>query len=222
MNWKLSESMPTESTEPADDMSEGEEGGASFGAGTSMGSRRFLAEHCLRNTRHNKGESRYAIKLLSPEVKEDVGHYHMQGVMDLALEVRFLSDMMHPNIVKLRAVSTGDVLSDDFFLVMDRLYDTLETRIYKVWKPKQDRQKLSLTSLLGKLLCFGGKSKEEGEAELIQDTCLLEERLIYAYDLSSAVSYLHRRKIIYRDLVRTYNRDPKSWTADQTVVCLPL
>jgi serine/threonine protein kinase len=146
--------------------------------------RSFIAQHALRDN----GDARYAVKMLSPEIVADPGLF-IQGMMDMALETRFMSDILHPNIVKVRAMARCGPFgsSGDYFLVMDRLYDTLETRMYKTWEKKSKLQK----SFLGKTILDRKGAKKDA---------LWEERLVYAYDLSSALNYLHRRNILYRDI----------------------
>lgn len=144
--------------------------------------RMFIAQHCLRNN----SDARYALKILSPEVVRDQGMF-IQGMMDMALETRFMSDIEHPNIVKIRAMAQCDPFHAEYFLLMDRLYDTLERRIQKVWLPKHKKQQ----GFLGKT--FLDRKGEKKDA-------LFEERIVYAYDLSAAINYLHQRKILYRDL----------------------
>ena len=144
--------------------------------------RMFIAQHCLRNN----SDARYALKILSPEVVRDQGMF-IQGMMDMAMETRFMSDIEHPNIVKIRAMAQCDPFNADYFLLMDRLYDTLERRIQKVWLPKHKKQQ----GFLGKT--FLDRKGEKKDA-------LFEERIVYAYDLSAAINYLHQREIIYRDI----------------------
>lgn len=144
-----------------------------------MESRKFISDHCLRKN----GDARYAVKFLSPSTIADLGLF-IQGIMDMAVETRILSDLEHPNIVKMRALAKTSPFNSDYFIVMDRLYDTLEGRIDK-WEKRMKR-----TMGVGKLLDRkGDKSKE-----------LLQERLMAIYDLSSALGYLHSRNIVYRDL----------------------
>jgi serine/threonine protein kinase len=145
-------------------------------------SRKFIAEHCLRNN----NDARYAVKMLSPEIVANQGLL-LQGMMDMALETRFMSDIIHPNIVKIRAMAEADPFSKSYFLVMDRLYDTLEKRIHNTWKKKFLRQ----NSWMGKAIL--DRKGEKADA-------LLEERLVYAFDLAAAINYLHKRQILYRDL----------------------
>ena len=145
-----------------------------------MESKRFIAEHCLRDG----GDARYAVKYLSPEVITDTALY-IQGMQDMAIESRFLSDLEHPNIVKMRSLSHVDPYDPGFFIVMDRLYDTLEKRLEK-WKSRNSR----CTGLAGKL----------GDRKGTKAQSLMEDRLVAAFDLSSAYEYLHSRNIVYRDI----------------------
>ena len=108
--------------------------------------------------------------------------------MDMAVETKFLAAIDHPNIVRMRAIAAGDIFDKDYFVVLDRLYDTLEKRIGTWVKTNK-----SLCGVKGKL---GGKKKNEEKKRN-----LLEDRLVAAYDLISAISYLHGKGIIYRDLV---------------------
>jgi hypothetical protein len=143
-----------------------------------MEKKRVIAEHCLLKVGDSKGDARYAVKYLSSEVKKDPDRF-LQGVMDLAIEVRFLSDMEHPNIVKMRALSTVDPYNEGFFIVMDRLYDTLKKRIDK-WK-KREKGTIGLAEKLG---YFKGTKAQD----------LMVELLVAACDISAALAYLHGRK----------------------------
>jgi serine/threonine protein kinase len=143
-----------------------------------MENKKFIAEHCIRIGGDSKGDARYAVKYMSPEVVNDPGRY-IQGVMDLAVEVRFLSDIEHPHIVKMRALSSVDAYHEGFFIVMDRLYDTLEARLEK-WKKRQK----GTVGLAGKL----------GDRKGTKAQDLMVERLVAAYDASSAFAHLHSRK----------------------------
>eukprot|EP00339_Tiarina_fusa_P014104 CAMPEP_0117026072 /NCGR_PEP_ID=MMETSP0472-20121206/19193_1 /TAXON_ID=693140 ORGANISM="Tiarina fusus, Strain LIS" /NCGR_SAMPLE_ID=MMETSP0472 /ASSEMBLY_ACC=CAM_ASM_000603 /LENGTH=419 /DNA_ID=CAMNT_0004732957 /DNA_START=74 /DNA_END=1333 /DNA_ORIENTATION=- len=153
----------------------------SFHSEEGMESRKFIADHCVRTG----GDARYAAKLLSPEVIDDPPTF-IQGIMDMATETRVLSDISHPNIIRMRACASVTPYDEEYFIVMDRLYDTLESRIGK-WGKKNKRN----SSFLGKVMLDrkGHKTKN-----------LMEEKLVAAFDLSAAIGYMHDRKILYRDL----------------------
>lgn len=147
--------------------------------GNLVQDRNFIAETCIR-----KGKDvRYAIKRLSDETAESPERF-VAGVIDLAIESRFLSVIKHPNIIKMRAMAVGDPHKPGFFVVLDRLYDTLSSKIDK-WK----KEKSKVTGV-SKLRDMKGNKKKE----------LWLERVLVAYDLSSALKYLHSLNILYRDL----------------------
>jgi serine/threonine protein kinase len=146
-------------------------------------SRLFIAEHCTRAS----GDSRYALKLLKRDVRKDKERF-MSGLCDLAMEVRFLSGLTHPNIIKLRAVSSASEYSSDYFLVLDRLYDTLAKRLLKWQSRKKDLKR------------FLGQLKDRKGVQLLD---FYEDRIERAYDLSAALEYCHSKNIIHRDLVST-------------------
>ena len=89
----------------------------------------------------------------------------------------------------MRAVSNMDPSDGSFFIVLDRLFDTLEERIYKEWKSTY-----STFSTKGGFPCC---PSQEIDSQL---RSLWIDRLIAAYDLASAFRYLHKHKIVYRDI----------------------
>jgi serine/threonine protein kinase len=140
-----------------------------------MESRKFIADHC---------DARYAVKLLNPEILKDHNKF-IQAMVDMATETRVLSSIMHPNIVKLRAIAQGSWFHEDYFIVMDRRYETLKKRLAS-W----EKCHRGLGGVAGKLVDRMGKKKAK----------LYEERVVAAFDLSSALAYLHENFIIHRDL----------------------
>lgn len=139
-------------------------------------SRIHMANNYLRD-----GDARYAIKKMRDDLdKEDT----LKGIYDLAVEAKFLAVIDHPHIIRIRAIATTEYLHKDFFVILDRLYNTLEKEIDK-WGSKQRKN-----SVMGKILDMKGKKKKN----------LLIDKLNVAYDLASALSYLHDNCIIYRDL----------------------
>uniref|UniRef100_A0A6U9X5P4 Protein kinase domain-containing protein n=2 Tax=Pseudo-nitzschia australis TaxID=44445 RepID=A0A6U9X5P4_9STRA len=139
----------------------------------------FIADNCMK-----ENHARYAIKFLSPEVLNDTGTF-IQAILDIATETRVLSDTEHPNIVKARALARISPFNEEYFIMMDRLYDTMERRMEK-WAKKAKLY----SGFSSKIIDRKGEKKRK----------LLEARLVAAFDLSHALGYLHERKIVYRDL----------------------
>ena len=147
-------------------------------------SRQFIAQHCFRNN----GEPRYVLKSIRRDVLfNSMGDdtQSMLGLVDLAVETMFLSSIIHPNIIKLRAVSTADPCSGQYFLVLDRLQETLQQRMENTWAKRERR----LYSTVGRFV-----RDRSGKKRLD----FFEHRLERAFDLSSAIQHLHAQKVIHR------------------------
>jgi len=142
--------------------------------------RQFIAQYAIRDG----GDARYCIKALSPSVVADP-NLIVQGTIDMAVETMFLSVISHPHIITMRAFGAKGFLEKDYFIVLDRLYDTLEARIPQ-WK-KQGKKSRSLVNKMKK------------KTRTIQEE-LMAVKLSYAYDLVGALEYLHKKKLVYRDL----------------------
>jgi hypothetical protein len=133
--------------------------------------RSFMETHCIRKGK----DCRYALKKLQESSKNSAQTF-INGVVDLAVEARFLSVIRHPNIIKMRAMANTSPYTLDFFVVLDRLYDILGQRIQK-WKKQKPGNFRKLTDRAGK-----------------KESALWLERLTVAYDLASALQYLHDTK----------------------------
>lgn len=139
--------------------------------------REFMSQHCIRQGK----DCRYAIKRIQDSIRDSPDTF-VNGLVDLAVEARFLSVVRHPNIIKMRAMSTGSPYEPSFFVVLDKLYDILSKRLL-VWKKKVGNK-------MSKLMDRGGKKK----------LAFWLERLTFAYDLGCALKYLHDLGILYRDI----------------------
>jgi len=124
-----------------------------------------LSDLCFRG----KGVSRFAMKYLSDEVMGDHNICY-RAILDMDHDRKFLSVLDHPCIIKIRAISQCGPFDQNDFILMDKLDETLDKKIAH-WKRKTIR------------IGFGSKKKRK-----------YEDRLAVAYDLISAVSYLHSKE----------------------------
>ncbi len=141
--------------------------------------RHSLKQRCIRN-----GDARYAINSLSDHTRSDAINYLM-GVMDLAIEAKFLAVVRHSNIIRMRAVADCSPYDDGYFLVLDRLYGTLDDRL-SIWEKEEAKARGILTKISGK-----SKKKMKGS---------VTKRLVAAYHISRAMIHFHKNNIICRDL----------------------
>merc|ERR1711862_514665 len=107
-----------------------------------------------------------------------------RGIRSIAVEARILSSLDHPHIIKLAATSLND-FDDNSFLIMEKLLGSLEERL-DVWLVKENMNKMRIRSI------FDRKGKKKKDLTL--------QKLSVAYYLSSAMDYLHSRRILHRDL----------------------
>jgi hypothetical protein len=133
--------------------------------------RSFMETHCVRQGK----DCRYAVKRLLESNTNDTQTF-INGVVDLALEARFLSVIRNPNIIKMRGMAMCSQFDLKFFVVLDRLYDIMSTRLVK-WKKQ-------LPKGMGKLMDRGGK----------KELAFWVERCTVCYDLACALKYLHYLK----------------------------
>lgn len=144
----------------------------------------------LGNTVNSKGaKKRYIVKNLNPKLAFNPKKL-VVGAKDLVMEAHFLSSLRHKFIIELRGWSAAGIAgfaetgrADGFFLVFDRLQETLSRRISS-WRERAKESKK------GSLM----KSRASMRMQLFN------ERIASAIDIATAVEYLHSKRIIYRDL----------------------
>lgn len=136
--------------------------------------KKYMNEHYKRD-----GHTRYAIKKLSNSNYEQGDEHFVHGIIDLALETRLLAVLRHKHIIKMRAIAdVPDASSPDYFIMMDRLSETLSSRIVQTWKKENNK--------------LFAKKKKKIEHLVI--------RIGVALDICSALEFLHHKNIVYRDL----------------------
>mmetsp|Transcript_8834 Transcript_8834/g.12584 ORF Transcript_8834/g.12584 Transcript_8834/m.12584 type:complete len:514 (+) Transcript_8834:162-1703(+) len=164
---------------------------------------KILSEHedCLHGDSSERSESisssssdsetsstnRYVVKHLRPRLLGDIERFTV-GATDLGREAQFLASMQHRNIISIRGWSSHGTSGyesgshDGYFLILDRLYETLHERNQSL---KKQVKKVSLSAL---------PAAKQKRHQMSFD-CLR----IYA-DIASALEYLHERNVVYRDL----------------------
>lgn len=132
------------------------------------------------------GTNRYVVKMLRSDLPEDE---HTKGVVDLAVEARFLAMLSHPNIISMRATANSDPLESKYFVVLDRLVNTLEFKMQS-WRRE-------IGGAMGFWFgpCIGHCCANKNVLHK-----LWIDRLLVARDIAAAVRYLHAQDIVYRDM----------------------
>lgn len=170
-------------------------------------------------------EATYALKHLHPQVTMKQRDFTASAI-DLVLEAKLLGCLDHPNIVKIFGVTEGSVSTvfqtKGYFLLLDRLHGTLDDKIQE-WKFLEEsrefsnvtgrRASLSLSTSHRRHFTvnvsrrasnsdmpsaadqLGGSYNDADRMKLV------EERLArVALDITNGMEYLHKHKIIFRDL----------------------
>lgn len=125
-----------------------------------------------------KDGKRYACKHLRQKLMYSPEEFRI-AASELACEAHMLASLDHPNILKIRGWSHNGIASfedgshDSFFLLLDVLDETLESRV-DWWRMN------GIVSM--------------------NDTSLYLQKLHIMSEIASALSYLHERGIVFRDL----------------------
>ena len=136
-----------------------------------------------RRTLH--GHPPYVFKTLRSDLDEEE---HTKGVVDLAVEAEFLSEITHAHILPLVAMAAGDMHATRFFVILPRLAVTLD-RKFNYWRKV-------VSDHAGFYLAGWGYCC----AKTVVLTALWKERTAVMRQVASAVHYLHSHGIMYRDL----------------------
>lgn len=136
------------------------------------------------------GKPKYVIKQLRLSSMRNPKGF-CGAATDLVLEAHFLRSLDHENIINIRGWAPGGVKSyldgrhDSYFIILDRLHDTLDKRI----------EKLKQVEKLRILNSEGRTSKDDW-----QKTSSLLSRTTIVRQVASALQYLHSKNVVFRDL----------------------
>lgn len=159
----------------------------------------------------------FAMKHLKPKLMSQPDNFRLAAA-ELAVEAHMLASLDHPNILKIRGWAANGVASftsgrhDGFFLLLDKLDETLDQRIIN-WQRLRAVQEAQAAQNNGSLVTDLWRrfaQPEDNTSVLLQERqeLVLEkqrqhlylEKLSVCADLCSALAYLHERGIIFRDL----------------------
>lgn len=156
-------------------------------ADTTSTSSKSSQQHRIRVANSHQ---KLAVKFLSDDAMYSSEEF-CNGAADLLMEAKYLTALSahpHPALIQLHGVCVagpGGFATPEragFFLVIDRLYDTLDRRI-DVWKELKRR-----------------KTQNPTPQTPVHLQALFLQRLMVAQDISSALRHLHKLDIIFRDL----------------------
>lgn len=143
--------------------------------------RRELARSCAGL---GDSQQKYVLKTLRTDLPDDE---NAKGIVDLAIEAEFLAVLQHPHILALRGTANSDPQAPRFFVLLDRLSTTLE-RKFNFWR-----------KLVGQhagyyMPCWGYCCPNSPALHSVW-----KERLTVAWEVATAMNYLHSERIIYRE-----------------------
>jgi len=142
--------------------------------------------------KRGKNPEALAVKFLNEHAMANSEDY-CNGAADLLLEARYLSLLAgypHPHLIRLHGIAAAGAngfsegVEAGYFLVLDRLYDSLDRRL-EIWKELERRK----VNGIGENPDFALHLK-----------ALFLKRLMVGLDLCSALEHLHKLRIVFRDL----------------------
>jgi len=144
------------------------------------------------NTIDQNGKSKYVVKQLKSSKMQDANKF-CTAAADLVMEAHFLSSLNHENILRIRGWAASGVEAfldgehDSYFLILDRLEDTLDKKLER-WKKYQTLKTVSCDLNI------------DMSRQSINDDSDLLSRIKVSHQIASALQYLHSKNILFRDL----------------------
>lgn len=152
---------------------------------------------------------RYAIKKPKPNLPNDLERY--KAIVDIQLEGKLLMTLSHPHIISIRAVSEGTTQklpswkeclksvprtkleSNQYFIVLDRLTETLTQRIAR-WTRicKKNAPKSGACQYWFGFCRYSSVTMRDKKQDKLEELDL--EKMTVALSIAKAIRYLHDRK----------------------------
>lgn len=189
--------------------------------GELLGRGAFSEVHEVR-VANNPGCERercYAMKHLKAKLMSQTDNFRLAAA-ELAVEAHMLASFDHPNVMKIRGWAANGVASfidgrhDSFFLLLDRLDETLDQRIAS-WQKKSAAQsqqqgltgnlvsdlwrRLSITPTIEEPTVLQHQQIFHEQQQKAAESLHLE-KLGICVEIASALAYLHSKCVIFRDL----------------------
>lgn len=170
--------------------------------GELLGRGAFSEVHQVRIK--NRGETTYAMKHLKGKLLTQADNFRLAAA-ELAVEAHMLASFDHPNVMKIRGWAANGVASftdgrhDSFFLLLDRLDETLDQRIEK-WRQSPPPPTVQNMNTTGNIVTdiWRRISAVPAEDSLLCPTTI--EKIGVSVEIAAALAYLHNIGVIFRDL----------------------
>jgi serine/threonine protein kinase len=153
----------------------------------SSNSREYLAHRLWHTEQEDQHQNmcHYVVKQVDPDLYEKDKVLFLKGSIDLALETKYLASLSHLHILTLRGVCRNDSSEGiGYCAIVDNLPELLTDRITS-WTHQYSNTR-GITGFVTR-----GRKRA---------STLQIERILVAYDIASALYYLHSKNIVYRDL----------------------
>ena len=187
-----------------------------------LGQGAFSEVHEVRVNHDADPNRRYAMKHLKAKLLRQGENFRLAAA-ELAVEAHMLASFDHPNVMQIRGWAANGVASytdgrhDSFFLLLDRLDETLDQRICH-WQnqpipshPHQSHNPHSSNLVSDLLKRFSISTVAENSAAAQENAIMQKqqqrimeslhlEKVGICVEIASALAYLHSQGVIFRDL----------------------
>ena len=140
----------------------------------------LLHENDYSKTKNGK----YALKYLNKETCSIPSQFQT-AIIDITVETKILSGLKHPHILKLHGFNKDEIFTPNYFIILERLELTLFS-VMDEWRESED-------------YCITKMNMKGRNRKRLKHTMHNIFKIVSS--VSSALSYLHKKKILHRDIV---------------------